>query len=458
MATRAGTSLQKTSSEDEAAHSSLVGGSTADRRIGCPASYQEEARVPAHIKNKSSSYADEGTALHAAMEYIMKENIFEEDLEELVLGREFGDPPYVMTQELIDEALLPCMDYIDLLMEEYKDEGEFRFEVETRCQMPGIPDAFGTTDFIFRTDRRSGIIDYKFGAGVLVKAYYIEEDGSKRPNSQGMFYGRSALHTIPHMFEDRPNWPVEIHILQPRAQNTDQPFSVYEATVGELEIFREKLIRAIDEAKAPNPQHRKGPWCRFASCKTVCPLHTGALLDLTKLSAIKNTKPEALNWDEHLHMLLEMVEIAEPIINDIKAHAHTHLENGGNIVDPATGERAWKLVPKRATEKVVDEEGMIKHARFIGLPDDKIYEPRTAKSPAQLGKALEPLIDTDADGKPLTSKKAREEEARRQLRAFTVSASSGTNLVPFSDGRPEVRATPALVADYADKLAKLQQR
>lgn len=450
------TNLPKTSSDDDA-HSSLVGGSTADRRIGCTASYQAEARVPAHIKNKSSKWADEGTALHAAMEHIMKENIFEEDLEEMVLGREFGDPPYVMTQELIDTALLPCMDYIEQLMEDYKDEGEFRFEVETRVQMPGIPGAFGTADFIFRTDKRSGIIDYKFGEGVLVKAYYIEEDGTKRPNSQGMYYGRGAVHTIPHMFEDRSNWPVEIHILQPRA-NSEEPFSFYSATVGELEQFREKLIKAIEINQGPNPTYTKGPWCRFASCKTVCPLHTGALLDTTKIAAIKAHNPEALNWDEHFHMLLEMAEIAEATINEIKGQAHTHLENGGNIIDPKTGERAWKLVPKKATEKVVDEPGMIKHAKFIGLPEADIYEPRSAKSPAQLGKALEPLIDVDADGKKLTSKKAREEEARRQLRQFTTTASSGTNLVPFDDRRPEVRATPTLVADYADKLAKLQQR
>jgi hypothetical protein len=455
MPTRPGTTLQKTSSDG--AHSSLVGGSTADRRMGCAASYQEEARVPAHIKNKSSGYADEGTALHAAMEYIMKENIFEEDLEERVLGRPFGEPPYEMTQKLVDEGILPCMDYIDLLMEDYKDEGEFRFEVETRCEMPGIPGAFGTTDFIFRTDKRSGIIDYKFGAGVQVKAYYTEEDGTKRPNSQLMYYGRAAMHTIPHMFEDRPNWPVELHILQPRI-DAEENFSVYNATVGELEIFREKLIKAIDIAQAPNPAHKKGPWCTFASCKTVCPLFTGALLDLTKLGAIKATRPEALNWDEHMHMLLEMAEIGEEIINAIKAQAHTHLENGGNIVDPATGERAWKLVPKRATEKVVDEPGLRAHAMRMGLTHDQVFEPEKVKTPAQLGKALEPLIDVDADGKKLTTKKAREEEARRQLRQFTTTASSGTNLVPFDDRRPEVRATPTLVADYAAKLAKLQQQ
>lgn len=449
----ANTSLQTTSSNGME-HSRLVGGSTADRRIGCPASFKEEARVPEAIRNKSSPYADEGTGLHAAMQFIMENNIFEEDLDEQVLGREFEG--ILMTQELIDTALLPCMDYIEALMEEYKDEGEFRFEVETRCQMPGIPGAFGTTDFIFRTDMRSGIIDYKFGVGVLVRAFYIEEDGSRRPNSQGMYYGRAALHTIPHMFEDRPNWPVEIHILQPRAQ-AEEPFSYYQATVGELELFREKLVKAIEIAQGPNPTHKKGPWCRFAACKTVCPLHTGALLDLTKLGAIKAVKPEAFDYGEHLHMLLEMAEIAEGVINDIKSHAHTHLENGGNIVDPVTGERAWKLVPKRGTEKVVDEAGMVKHAKFVGLAEAQIYD-KVVKSPAQLGGLLEPLVKTDPDGKPLTSKKARTEEARRQLREFTITASSGTNLVPFSDSRPEVRATPALVADYAEKLAKLQQR
>ena len=66
----------------EAAHSSLVGGSSADRRINCPGSYQLEQKLPATTKNESSSYADEGTALHAAMQHILVNNIV--DIDEVI--------------------------------------------------------------------------------------------------------------------------------------------------------------------------------------------------------------------------------------------------------------------------------------------------------------------------------------------------------------------------------------
>lgn len=438
---------QKTSSE-LMAHSSLVGGSTADRRIGCPASYQEEQKVPEHIKNKSSKYADEGTGLHAAMQHIMEENIFEDDLETEVLGREFEG--IMMTQKLIDTAILPCMDYIEILMDNLADEGEFRFEVETRCAMPGIPGAFGTTDFIWRTDKRSGIIDYKFGEGVPVAASYREDDGTVRGNSQLLYYGRAALDTLPHMFEDDPNWPVELHILQPRAPDGYKPFSMYETTVAGLETFRQTLIVAIDKAQAPNPQLRKGPWCRFASCKTVCPLHTGALLDATKLAVLKKQEPTAFDYGQHLDMLLEIADLAEDIIKDVRAHAITHLEAGQPILDQ-NGEPSWKLVPRRAVEKVVDETGMVRHAIGLGLAEDDAYEPRSAKSPAQLGKALEPLMDTAS----FKTKKDREAEARRQLREFTASISSGNTLARADDKRPDVTPTPQLVATVAKKLAAL---
>lgn len=449
---QAKTALQTTYSSGQTAHSSLVGGSTADRRLNCTSSFQMEQKLPATLKNSSSSYADEGSALHAAIQHIMEEDIFEEDLDTEIVDREFGDPPYVMTQELVDTALLPCMDFIASLMEELKDEGEFLFELETSCEMPGIPGAFGTSDFIFRTDKRSGIVDWKFGAGVPVKAYYTEDDGKKRPNSQLMFYARAAQNTLPHMFEDRPDWPVDLYIFQPRGPEGSDPLSYHQTTVAELEVFRADLIRAIDIARSDAAQPKKGPWCRFAVCKNVCPLHTGALLDLAKLAAAKAQAPDSYDWNANMGFLLELAEIGEETAKAIKAMAQRHLEEGGSVVDD-NGEPAWKLVPKRGTEKVVDATGMVRHAISMGLPEDEVYEPQTPRSPAQLGEALEPFIDK----KEFKTKKERIAEARRQLREFTVTASSGHTLARASDSRPDVTPTPKLVNAFAEKLALLNK-
>lgn len=433
------------------AHSSIVGGSTADRRMGCDASYQLEQKIPEHIRNASSGFADEGSALHAAIQHILENDIYEEDLDSQVLDREFGDPPFVMTQKLIDTALLPCMDFVAALMEELKDEGEFIFELETQCAMPGIEGAFGTTDFIFRTDKRSGIIDWKFGEGVPVKAVYKNNDGTERPNSQPMFYGRAAMDTLPHMFQaDDTNWPVDIYIFQPRGPDDHPPVSHHQTTTGKLEEFRQLLIAAVQRNLASGTPTR-GPWCKFASCKAICPLHTGTLMDLSKLSLIKKVAPERYDWNANMDFLLELAEIGETAAKAIKAMAQTHLEEGGNIADE-NGEQSWKLVPKRGVEKVVDETGMVRHVVSIGLPEDEIYEPKSVRSPAQLGEALEPLMDKTE----FKTKKARVEEARRQLKEFTVTASSGHTLARASDKRPDVTPTPQLVNKLADKLALLK--
>lgn len=446
--------LPKTSFEGSVGdHSSLVGGSTAERRLGCAASYEQENKVPASVRNKSSSFADEGSALHACMEYIFMNDILADEVEDKILGREFGDPPYVMTQKLVDTAIMPCLDYIDALMDELADEGDFRFELETRCAMPGIPGAFGTTDFIFRTDKRSGIIDYKFGEGVPVKAYYIEQDGTERPNSQLCFYGRAAMGTIPHMFGDHPDWPVELHILQPRVREGDG-FSMTTVTVTDLEAFRVKLAAAVEANQAGGAKPRKGPWCTFAACKTVCPIFTGALLDMSKLAVLQKNKDTArFDFEANLGVMLELWELAEEAGKAAIAQAATYLEAGGTIVDPSTGEQGWKLVPKRATEKVVDAAGMVRHAVGLGLPEADAYEPAEVKSPAQMGIALEPLMDKTE----FKTKKDRTAEARRQLREFTTTASSGTTLARADDRRPEVIATPLLVNDLATKLAALQK-
>jgi hypothetical protein len=50
-------------------HSHVMGGSSATKRINCPASYQLEAAMPEGTE--SSSYADRGSMLHAAMELLL---------------------------------------------------------------------------------------------------------------------------------------------------------------------------------------------------------------------------------------------------------------------------------------------------------------------------------------------------------------------------------------------------
>lgn len=428
-------------------HSDLVGGSTAERRLMCPGSYKAEQKVPEVIRNRSSADADEGTALHEAVECFLREAL--DDPMELV-GRTFNG--HEITRTHVIEAIVPCIDFLDALEDELEIEGGVEFVLEKRCQLPGIPDAFGTSDYIGRTSKRSIIIDWKFGAGVPVKASYPEQAAvpgtgevviRDRPNSQLMFYARAAMHSEPQMFGEGDDWPVDLYIVQPRAYlNDDQFWSHYQTTRTELEAFRFKLIAAVAEAKGENPRTSRGDWCRFAACKTVCPHHLNPVLDLTKMhSALERKKTGAgapdIDWTEMYADLLELADAAKLVTNEIIAQAHQFMEAGGHV-------RERKLVAKDARERYVDEAGAKRHVLGLGLDEAEIVD-TSLKTPAQLSLLMEGKIEG-------ATKKARVAEAREQLAQFTEKVSSGTKIVHEDDRREAVVPTIQQVSALTEKL------
>lgn len=433
----------------ERAHSDVVGGSSADVRLNCPASYKYEQMVPASVRNKSSSYAEEGTALHEAMEYILTNDV--EDMRSL-LGMEFNG--YVMDRALINDGVIPALDYFDDIADAYEEEGGLEFLQEKLCQMPGIPNAFGTTDVIGRTDKRTVILDWKFGAGVAVKAEYPpeREGGKPRPNSQLMFYARAAAHTHPEMFgvneqgKIPADWPIDLIIIQPRVR-TGQQVTRTTVTYAQLEAFRMALVRAVAEAQSANPTAKEGPWCTFRACQSNCPLKLGPLLDLSKIGkdgAKRQPGDSVSDWSERYAMLLDLAARAEPVIRAIQGQAHAFLEEGNSIVDE-NGEQAYKLVPKRASDTYTDKDGAAALAKKYGLDEADIYTEPEVRSVAQIRDALAGKLNEP-------TKKARVEKAKELLSPFYESVSSGTTLAPADDARLDVTPTATQLANLAKKL------
>ena len=188
----------------EPAHSNFIGGSNAAARIACPASFQMQQKLPVAAKDESSSYADEGSALHAAMADILNNDLAADD----VLGKVYAPfTDYPITQDLIDEAITPCLDFFDKLDEEL---GGIEYRIECRVAVKSIAGIFGTADLIGRAAQSSVIADWKFGQGVMVLAWYEDDDGEVVPNEQPMLYLLAATETYPEMFDvDNPNWPIE---------------------------------------------------------------------------------------------------------------------------------------------------------------------------------------------------------------------------------------------------------
>lgn len=445
-------------------HSDLVGGSSAARRINCPGSYQMEGKLPKSDARESSKDADEGTALHECMAYILLNNVV--DLDD-VLGMTFGvsdtsPDGYVITKELMRDAIVPCVDFFDDLDDRLQAEGGMMFYIEQQCQMPGIPGAFGTTDLLFRTNRRSGVVDWKFGAGVPVKAYYPDsKTGIDKANEQLMFYGRSAMHSKPEMFGPEgisgpppKDWIVELYIVQPRSRfnNGDEPiFSKRVVNVKELEEFRMDLVRAVAEAQGENPSINRGDHCRFAKCKKICPHFTQPGFQLVqlndKLKAKKQEQPLEgidLDWGLIYSELLDYTTLAEMAVKEIRAGAHAFLESGEKI-------DGWKLVDTRPTEKYTDEAGAVRHVVGLGAEESQCFEMST-KSPARMrDDVLAPLME----GK---TKKAREEAAKAEIAKFTRKVSSGTTLAKGDDNREDAILSSDLMKSLSSRLAALTGR
>lgn len=405
-------STDLTISHSARAHSA-VGGSSAKRVIACPGSVNLCARYP----SKSSEWAEEGTALHEAVDLILQGKV-EKDTD--VIGVIFNG--IEITQDLFDEAIEPALQIFDDLD---KELGGIEFFNETRVVFPDIEmpvfdddgniigmhkdGAFGTADIVGTAKDRTVLIDWKMGAGVPVEA---------EGNEQLLYYAYAAAHTEPtSKFFDRHK-PIEMFIIQPRSRE-GEPFSRWLTNWVQLEAFALELRNAVRRSQEPDPPFNLGPHCRFCAAKTGCPLYTG-----------KVEEAGALTPDQIAAELERWLPWADVMINwgqTVKDMAHAALESGAQIP-------GYKLVNKRAVRRWADEDKTVKYFARMKLPADERYEKKLI-SPAKAEKALKPLGIAELP------------------KDLVVSESSGTTLAPADDKRPAVVVGAGALKKLAERLS-----
>lgn len=433
-------------------HSDVVGGSTAARRIGCPRSYALEKLVP---PDPGSSYAREGTALHEMMAIILDKDMKPGELLPFTFKREGhdveGDWKFTVDAELWADLGQPALDAFDNFIDDIEKEtgAEFDYIVETRCEMPGIPGAFGTSDVIWKCGKYSGVWDWKFG----------RKEVSAERNKQLMFYARAAANSAPAMFFDDdhkadytwgnmdPEREVILSIMQPKC--SDEP-SEYIVTVAELEEFRVELMDAVKTAEQQGEKApvAKGGWCDFATCKAVCPLHAGQtavfgekmarLGQLAKEQDVPVAEVEGevagipLAFADMLPDLLDLAEDAEKWIAEVRKAANRVLDDDPEAIP------GWMHTEKKTSKRVwaVEEDEVrkfMKNRRYT-LDD---YAPRKMLTMPQAEKLLkrdgrtipEEMIEKDvtvrvalvrADGEnaPLQTTAERAAEVGQKLAAL----------------------------------------
>ena len=372
-------------------HSAIVGGSTAKRVINCPGSVALCAQMP---PKPSSEHADKGTLCHNAIADILDKNLKPTD----VLGMKYKN--YTLDQAMLEEKILPALELLnqvdpdltmDFVVESYVNFGNF---------LPGV---FGSADVLGKIVRKAIVLDWKFGAGVIVSA---EE------NEQAMFYASAAMRTpeVQWVFEDIDE--IEVVIIQP------PEIRRWTTTPARVKEFEQELAAAVREAEGPNPRLQHGEHCRWCQAKPICPKMTGAVDRALKLQVEKLDAA-------HIGGYLKNADLLEQWITDLRALAHQAMENGKEIP-------GWKLVAKRATRQWLNEQDAIKMFNEFNIDES---EAMTSKiiSPAQAEKVL----------------KKHGKELPKEL---VVSISSGSTLALESDPRPKMLQIGQQLSEALSKL------
>lgn len=360
----------------------LLSPSSASRWLACTPS----ARLETKFKDKTSSYAEEGTTAHTLAEAIIK---YEHGL---IKKREYNKlRKEVEATEWYNEEMEEfCQAYADHITE-ITPEGATLI-VEERLDMTNyVEGGFGTADAIILHDGTLYFRDLKYGKGVPV---YAEN------NPQLKLYALGALNDFGYIFDVKR---VNVGIFQPRLDN----ISVCEYSVEELTEWAETELKPkADLAYAGKGEYVAGSHCMFCKAKATC----RAFAEYNLSIAQEQFDDPALLTDEEVVEILEKKPIFEKWIKAVAEYA----------LEEAIAGKKWpgmKVVEGRSNRVYKDEnkvEATLKKAGFTN-----IYTPAKLLGITALAKELgktkfaelvEPLLDKP-EGKP--------------------------TLVPESDKRPE---------------------
>jgi hypothetical protein len=407
---------------------SRFGGSVATRVLRCPASVGLVEKVPAHLR-KRSSYAERGTALHAAIALLLDDKAPSVDS---LRGKTIAN--YPIADDDIDLALRPVLTYVIALL----DAPGAEFFLERRVIFPAIANTFGTCDLLVRIGSTIYVVDYKFGAGVRVLALYADGDAYVI-NAQLLFYAAAARYSLPKFFAGVET--INLTILQPQSIEADaEMVSTVAVAHAELAEFIAVYRGACEEALSDAPRLERGPHCQFCPAKPICPAHTGPLLDLAQFTAptLRDTLVASLATppakEAYLQLIAEGLDLIDAV-KDLRATLHDQakaaLENGdrvpGYTLSAGRAERRWRD----------DERTAIAALESLGLARDDVVaeEMRSVKQ-----------VEIRA--------KARGLKVQQQIQELVVSRRSGVSLVRCENARAPVPGRDELARSFAGCLPR----
>jgi hypothetical protein len=402
--------------------------SASKRWINCPGSRIRAAQ----FENKSTIYAQEGTAAHKLGEMCFESNTDAADhLGEIITVE--GNP-FEVTEEMA-EAVQVRLDFIRDTLKEFPGA---EHQVECQFTLPEIHEDLGGTadDVVVIPFQKLIVADYKHGRGVAVDA---------DENTQAMIYALGAAWR-----QDLEE--VEIVIIQPRAGRKDGGIRRWSTTLTALmDWARKTLAPAAQATEDPNAPCVAGDWCRFCPAAAMCPETRKTVMAAAQIAfddaylpiQAAPMLPNLTTLDPaQVSRLLTLAEIVEPWFKNVREFAREGLQSGKFV--PGEDGFMFKMVQgKPGNRKYADEqkaEGVL-----MGHLKQKALDVRL-KSPAQAEKALKELA---ASGQSRNLKNAK--DARAVLDLLTVRPEGKLAMVPVADPRPAVAlaATEVFDADFS---------
>lgn len=379
------------------AHSPL-GASGAERWMHCPGSVSllKHLELP---ESDDPSYRKEGTAMHAAAEHCLNNDL---DTWEIV-GQSFEG---IEMRPPMTDAVQVYLDYVRPFMRD-----SLEFWVEYPVSSPVHSSFYGTLDFGAAAIGKVRVVDLKGGVGIVVEP---------EQNPQIMYYAFGLIEEHPEWEDDME---VELTIAQPRAWHADGPIRSWTTTVGHIRNWvQETLVPAMLATEYDNTLD-PGPWCRFCPAKLVCPLLTSLFGAATKA----NPKTLVNMSDESIARSYQYARAVEFYLKALKDETNRRLTLGHKMEGYA------KLVNKRADRVWKEGAGDLAKSRF----GDEAFSQPSLKGPPGI-EILGP-------------------EGKQFVREFAYTPDTGTTVAPWDDKRVAVRVQTSAEA-FADAVSKLEKQ
>lgn len=218
----------------------ILSPSSSHRWMECPPS----ARLNAQYEDVTSTYAQQGTDAHELCQHKV-ELIFGLPTEDPRPKLEYYDEPmerYTDQYQLYVSVTAERMHATDVLVEQQVDFSEW------------VPEGFGHCDCMMYNDTELKVIDFKYGSGVRVDAYW---------NPQMMCYALGAIKALNLDGIET----VSMEIFQPRMHS----ISRFEMKKTELIDWANDILKpSAETAYKGEGKFNAGEHCRFCKAKNDC--------------------------------------------------------------------------------------------------------------------------------------------------------------------------------------------